>query len=145
VPCVLQVRAKQLAVQYRQLLQQLHVTASSSWRGSVKAAVNAAIAQHKKQHSSAAGGDGEVALAAAAAALEEAEREQLFRQYVSELSKQEARCVFALAQNWLMAAFLGSRLSTGCCSAAAVRCIGALVCGGKTTSIHTRHCVLCQS
>lgn len=29
--------------------------------------------------------------AAAAAALEEAEREQLFRQYVSELSKQEAR------------------------------------------------------
>lgn len=98
VCCVLQVRAKQLAVQYRQLLQQLHVTASSSWRGSIKAAVNAAIAQHRKQHgadaaAAAADGDGEVAPAAAAVALEEGDREQLFRQYVSELSKQEARYV----------------------------------------------------
>jgi hypothetical protein len=96
VPCCLQERAKQLAVQFRQLLQQLHVTASSSWRGSVKAAVNAAVAHHKKQHSSeaaAADGVGDTMPAAAAAALEETDREQLFRQYVSELSRQEARCV----------------------------------------------------
>lgn len=93
----LQARAAHLAEQYRKLLQELHVTATSSWRGSVKSATNDAIAQHKKHHagdtSAAAAEDGAVPPAAAAAELKESEREQLFRQYVAELSKSGARCV----------------------------------------------------
>lgn len=96
----LQARFKQLAALYRQLLQQLDVTATSSWRGTVKDDVKAAIAKHNKQQqhgrdgsASAAAGDADEELqpAAAAAALEDSQREQLFREYVAELSKQQAR------------------------------------------------------
>jgi hypothetical protein len=91
----MQAHAQHLAEQFRKLLQELQVTATSSWRGSIKSAVNDAIAYHKKHHAStgsAAGAeDGTVPPAAAAAELKEADREQLFRQYVSELSKSGAR------------------------------------------------------
>ena len=44
-----QARYKQLAAAYRQLLQQLNISATTSWRGSARDAVKAAMAQHAKQ------------------------------------------------------------------------------------------------
>lgn len=56
-------------------------------------AVKAAIARHNRQQQSRDGDEDELDPPAAAAALEEAQREALFREYVAELSKQQARWV----------------------------------------------------
>jgi hypothetical protein len=116
--CVLsmQAHAQHLAEQFRKLLQELHVTATSSWRGSVKAAVNDAIAYHKKHRASEASAeDGAMPPAAAAAELKEADREQLFRQYVSELSKTGARCVACWPAGWPVCG--GAKLANVVCRA----------------------------
>jgi DNA-directed RNA polymerase specialized sigma24 family protein len=64
----------------------------------VRDAVRSAVREHERQQAkessdkaAAATDEDSLAPAAAAAELDEAQREELFREYVQELSKQEAR------------------------------------------------------